>query len=139
LKYASRDWEPAQNAEPKWYSVAKKKGISYSQTIVQDLCDLTYFGQEVVYDREQKFMFKNSSGILAKVFSPKKGPATKDNCGSLFGADFVQLFEEGSLQSQNPIAQQITSTAAELSYWTSVRARLQIINLQRVLFTNTTL
>lgn len=134
-KYSSRDWLPTKGGFPKWY--AKISELSYGTAIVQDLCELLYFNQPVFYCKIDKFCFLKSDGSKQKVFSPKKGPMTEDNCGSLFSADFVSLFENGSITSDNKLASEITSTATDLSYWTSVRNRLFCINMQQELYQNT--
>jgi len=134
-KYKTRKpetWVPNCQGFPKWSQALED--LSYESPLVQDLADLIYFGQQVVYDPVEKFCFVDKdTGVLARVFSPKKGPATKDNCGSLFGIDFIPLFEDGSLYSELPLAQEIVTKAAELSYWTSVRARMHKISLQKQL------
>jgi DNA polymerase gamma 1 len=130
-RFRTRSWEPDSAGLPKWL----KTEVTFESPLIQDLCELVYFGQQVVYESGKtgrKFCYVDkSTGELAKVFSPKKGPSTKDNCGSLFAKDFVSLFEDGSITSEKPIAIEIVTKAAELSYWTSIRSRMFKLLLQR--------
>jgi DNA polymerase gamma 1 len=130
-RFRTRSWGPDSAGLPKWL----KTEATFESPLIQDLCELVYFGQQVVYEpgkTGRKFCYVDkSTGELAKVFSPKKGPSTKDNCGSLFAKDFVSLFEDGSITSEKPIAIEIVTKAAELSYWTSIRSRMFKLLLQR--------
>jgi hypothetical protein len=137
--YRTRDWTPNNTGKPPW---AKSiDGITYESPLTQDLADLHYFNQKVTYEPGQKgrkFCYiAKDTGYIEKVFSPKKGPSTKDNCGSLFAADFIPLYEEGSITSQEPLAIAIVAKAAELSYWVSIRARMFKLCLQEELLKST--
>jgi hypothetical protein len=61
---------------------------------------------------------------MVKITSPKKGLATKDNCGSVLSKEFTPLWETGVLSCSTDIAKQITVLMSRISYWTSVRSRL---------------
>lgn len=104
--------------------------LGYGSQLVQDLCGLEYYGKPIVFDPELKFCYREPDGGIHKIFSPKKGPMTKDNCGSIFAKDFVPLFENGAITSESPIANKIVRVAAELSYWVSVRSRIFTLQLQ---------
>lgn len=136
-KYGTRSWEPGRDLLPKWFKEASD--LSFQCSVIQDLCDLKYFDQAVCYRKDTKFNYIDKAGIIAKIFSPKKGSNTLDNCGSLFGQDFIGMLEDGSIKSDNPLAKIITVEAAKVSYWTGVRSRLYGIVLLRRLIRNTEL
>lgn len=141
-KYPAKDWDVAKDGFPSWYSELDE--LRYGSAISQLLCDLSIKTDEgicqITYERGQKgrkFLYRRPCGEVARVVNPAKGPMSEDNCGSLFAKDYISLFENGVIYSENIKANKITKLAADLSYWTSVRARVFHIIVQKKLYENT--
>lgn len=127
--YGAKNWSLID----KWLPEILTEGFTIKSANAQSLCDFQIKtsghpkGTKIFYGRSIGFYFLTADGLKQKVTSPKKGPKTLDNCGSLLGKDFVDLFETSVIFSENEKADQVCQLATEISYWTSVRKRLALI------------
>jgi hypothetical protein len=114
------NWKTTKDGKPFW----SETELTSKSPNFQLLLKPKFRGETVSYSRKLGFYSIDSSGNQLKVTSPKKGINTKDNCGSLFSKDFIEYWENGTLEVDSNLGKQIVTLMATISYWISVRSRL---------------
>ena len=85
------------------------------------LLKLKYEGSPMVFTKGAGWCYHNENGALTKIPHPKGNDA---NVGGVLSKDFVEDMAVGRLSSDIPEAKRALEIANAVSYWTSVRKRV---------------
>lgn len=86
------------------------------------LLRLKWNGEPIVYDSERGWTYWDNEKSR---YERLPHPAGEDqNVGGVLSKDFLPYFEDGTLSSDLPQAQELIKLAVTVSYWTSVRSRV---------------
>ena len=103
---------------PEWYRKAKSgqnPNITLKSQLAPYLLRLDFEGQPVVHSKDQGWHTR---------ISDIPHPSGEGNVGYLFSKDFLGMFDNGMLRSQDSRCQKLLDKAISISYWTSVRSRV---------------
>lgn len=109
---------------PEWVRPFKKDPdahIGVKSRLAHILLKLKWEGSPMVYLKEKGWCFSNSEGELTKIPHPK---GNDENVGGVLSKDFVDDMKVGRLTSDLPEAKRALEIANSVSYWTSVRQRV---------------
>lgn len=86
------------------------------------LLRLKWNGEPMVYEKDKGWMYMDrEKGEMVRVPHPS---GDEQNVGGVLSKDFLPYFEDGTLSSDLPQAQELINLAVSVSYWTSVRSRV---------------
>lgn len=86
------------------------------------LLRLKWNGEPMVYEKDKGWMYMDrEKGEMVRVPHPA---SEGQNVGGVLSKDFLPYFEDGTLSSDLPQAQELIQLAVQVSYWTSVRSRV---------------
>lgn len=102
--------------KPEWYrkELMSKGCISLRSRLAHYLLEMTYDGLPV-------YFYDGYRTEATKI----PHPDGSGNVGYLFSKDLLPLFDGGMLTSNNPYCRDILKKAVSLTYWTSVRSRVE--------------
>lgn len=86
------------------------------------LLRLKWNGQPIVYDSDMGWTYWDDEKSTYERLPHPSG--NEQNVGGVLSKDFLPYFEEGTLSSDLPQAQELINLAVSVSYWTSVRSRV---------------
>jgi DNA polymerase gamma 1 len=117
---------------PMWYRKSarncKEQGrivlepITTKSRLSHLLLRLKWNGEPIVYDSERGWTYwDNEKSRYERLPHPS---GDEQNVGGVLSKDFLPYFEDGTLSSDLPQAQQLIELAVRVSYWTSCRSRV---------------
>ena len=104
---------------PEWYRKAKSgpnSTITLKSQLAPYLLSITYEGQPVVHTKEGGWHTREQD---------IPHPNGVGNVGYLFSKDFLVMYDNGMLKSEDERCQKLLNLAISISYWTSVRSRVK--------------
>jgi DNA polymerase gamma 1 len=117
---------------PMWYRKSarncKEQGrivlepITTKSRLSHLLLRLKWNGEPIVYDSERGWTYWDAEkSEYTRIPHPS---GDEQNVGGVLSKDFLPYFEDGTLSSDLPQAQELIQLAVRVSYWTSVKSRV---------------
>jgi DNA polymerase gamma 1 len=117
---------------PGWYRKSSKNCKEQGRIVLEPittksrlshlLLRLKWNSEPIVYDKDKGWTYWDNEKSR---YERLPHPAGEDqNVGGVLSKDFLPYFEDGTLSSDLPQAQELIKLAVTVSYWTSVRSRV---------------
>lgn len=117
---------------PMWYRKSSRNDKELGKIVLEPittksrlshlLLRLKWNGEPIVFESERGWTYWDNEKSR---YERLPHPASEDqNVGGVLSKDFLPYFEDGTLSSDLPQAQELIKLAVTVSYWTSVKSRV---------------